>query len=459
MLILNVTDNLIPIVMKFGGTSVADAGAFLRVAKIVSSQKDELPIVVTSAMAKVTDALLNAFEVAKRGESGEGFSSLEEHFLRHKAVAEQLLDNPRLVAFLAELDLAKEELSGLLLRVERRSLPLQMLKDAIVSYGEQLSSRLLAEVCKANGLNARQIDARRLIVTDDEYGSAKPIWDETEKFIKLELNSILETREIPIMGGFIAANRSGETTTLGRGGSDYSAALVGAALRAKEIQIWTDVTGVLTCDPRICSDARTIDVLSYNEAAELAYFGAKVLHPKTIQPAVDYGIPVRVCNSHHPEEKGTMVLANSGVSANRIKSIAHKSGITILRISSARMLGSYGFMSALFQVFERFRTVIDVISTSEVSVALTLDNTDSLEKIVTELERLGDVEVEQGYAVVCIVGEGLRASSGLASKIFSTIEEINISLISHGASSVNMTFVVKEEKLKEVITRLHSEFF
>ncbi len=445
--------------MKFGGTSVKDAEAFSRVAGIVSNQKDDIPIVVTSAMAKVTDALLDAFEIAKNGNSGDAFSSLEEHFERHKAVAEELFDKPRQTAFLAELDLAKEELSGLLLRVERRSLPLQMLKDAIVSYGEQLASRLLAEVCKAKGLNARQVDSRRVIVTDDEYGSAKPIWDETEKFIQLELNTLLEANEIPIMGGFIASNRSGETTTLGRGGSDYSAALVGAALRAKEIQIWTDVTGVLTCDPRICSDARTIDVLSYDEAAELAYFGAKVLHPKTIQPAVDYEIPVRVCNSHQPAERGTMVLAESEIAPNRIKSIAHKTGITILRISSARMLGSYGFMSALFQVFDRFRTVIDVISTSEVSVALTLDNTDSLDKVVKELERLGDIEIEHENAVICVVGEGLRASSGLASKIFSTIEDINISLISHGASSVNLTFVVKEEKVGEVIKRLHESFF
>jgi aspartate kinase len=445
--------------MKFGGTSVKDAEAFTRVAKIVLSESENMPVVVTSAMAKVTDALLNAFETAKRGESGEGFSTLGEHFERHQAVAEELLEKPRQTAFLAELELAKEELSGLLLRVERRSLPLSMLKDAIVAYGEQLSSRLLSEVCKANGLNARQVDARRIIVTDDEYGSAKPIWDETEKFIGLELNTLLEAGEVPIMGGFIASNRSGETTTLGRGGSDYSAALVGAALRAREIQIWTDVTGVLTCDPRICVDARTIDVLSYNEAAELAYFGAKVLHPKTIQPAVDYAIPVRVCNSHQPKEKGTMVLAESGISPNKIKSIAHKTGISILRISSARMLGSYGFMSALFQIFERFRTVIDVISTSEVSVALTLDNTDSIDKIITELERLGDVEIEHNFAVICIVGEGLRASSGLASKIFSTIEDINISLISHGASSVNMTFVVEEEKVREVIKRLHDSFF
>ena len=445
--------------MKFGGTSVKNAEAFQRVAGIVLGEKDNYPIVVTSAMAKVTDALLNAFDIAKTGDSGEAFSSLEEHFERHNAVAEELLDDSGQKAFSAELDLAKEELSGLLLRVERRSLPLQMLKDAIVSYGEQLSSRLLAEVCKANGLNSRQVDSRRVIVTDDEYGSAKPIWDETENFIQLELNTLLEANEVPIMGGFIASNRSGETTTLGRGGSDYSAALVGAALRAREIQIWTDVTGVLTCDPRICSDARTVKVLSYNEAAELAYFGAKVLHPKTIKPAVDYSIPVRVCNSHQPAERGTMVLSESDISPNKIKSIAHKTGISILRISSARMLGSYGFMSALFQVFERFRTVIDVISTSEVSVALTLDNTDSIGKIVTELERLGDVEVKSNYAVICIVGEGLRASSGLASKIFSTIDDINISLISHGASSVNMTFVIEEEKVSEVIKRLHKSFF
>ena len=230
-------------------------------------------------------------------------------------------------------------------------------------------------------------------------------------------------------------------------------------MRAREIQIWTDVTGVLTCDPRICPDARTLKTLSYEEAAELAYFGAKVLHPKTIKPAIDYGIPVRVCNSHQPEERGTMILAETEQIPDTIKSIAHKTGITILRIRSARMLGAFGFMSALFQIFERFRVVIDVISTSEVSVALTLDNTDSLEKVVTELERLGEVEVERDNAVVCVVGEGLRDSSGLAAKIFSTVEDIPISLISHGASSVNITFVIREDKVSEAINKLHNEFF
>ena len=447
------------LVMKFGGTSVGDVAAFERVFQIVSTQSAKQPVVVVSAMTKVTDALLAAFEIAKKGDFAEAFLSLEPHFERHLAVSRHFITDGRPNAFGGELDLARGELSDLLMRVSRRSLPLSMLKDAIVSYGEQLSSRLLAEVLKAKGVKARQVDARRLIVTDDEYGAAQPIWDETEKLIQLELGPIIADAEVPIMGGFIAANRGGETTTLGRGGSDYSAAMVAAALRAGELQIWTDVTGVMTCDPRICAEARTIPVLSYEEAAELAYFGAKVLHPKTIKPAVDHAIPVRVCNTFEPDAIGTMVLADSAVVPNKIKSIAHKKNITILRITSARMLGSYGFMSALFQVFERFRTVIDVISTSEVSVALTLDNTAELDKIVTELQRLGDVEVESGYAVVCVVGEGLRASTGLASQVFSTIEDVNVALISHGASSVNLTFVIKEENAADVIKKLHHQFF
>jgi aspartate kinase len=445
--------------MKFGGTSVGDVAAFERVFHIVSTQMDRHPVVVVSAMTKVTDALLAAFEMAKKGDFSEAITSLEPHFQRHVDVTRhfELADtsNP----FHSELGFAREDLADLLKRVSRRSLPLSMLRDAVVSYGEQLSSRLVAEVLKSKGINARQVDSRRLIVTDDEYGAAQPIWDETEKLVKLELEPLIAANEIPIVGGFIAANRGGETTTLGRGGSDYSAALVAAALRANELQIWTDVTGVMTCDPRICDSARTIPVLSYEEAAELAYFGAKVLHPKTIKPAVDHAIPVRVCNTFEPDNVGTMILDDSDETLNKIKSIAHKKNITILRITSARMLGSYGFMSALFQVFERYRTVIDVISTSEVSVALTLDNTAELDKIVTELGRLGDVEVEPGYAVICVVGEGLRASTGLASTVFSTIQNVNVALISHGASSVNLTFVVSEEVVGDVIRRLHKELF
>lgn len=436
-----------------------DAEAFARVAAIVSGESENSPVVVTSAMSRVTDALLAAFDLAKKGEVENAILSLEPHFERHKAVSRELTTEAEQKLFQVELDFAEKELSDLLMRVTRRSLPLQMLKDAIVSYGEQLASRLLAFVCLAKGLNARHADSRRLIVTDDEYGSAAPIWDETEKLVQLELQSVINNGEIPVMGGFIAASRGGETTTLGRGGSDYSAAIVGAALKAREIQIWTDVTGVLTCDPRICPEARTLKTLSYEEAAELAYFGAKVLHPKTIQPAVDLQIPVRVCNSHQPAERGTMILPSSQTTPRLVKSIAYKKGITILHITSARMLGAYGFMSAIFQIFERHRTVIDVVTTSEVSVSLTLDNTDALEAVVKDLQRIGTVSTEPNQAVVCVVGSGLRDTSGVAGQIFMAIADYNISLISHGASSVNMTFVVEENVVKDVIKRLHDEFF
>jgi len=445
--------------MKFGGTSVRDAEAFARVGEIVAGEKENSPVVVTSAMSKVTDALLFAFEAAKKGDVEAAFESLQPHFERHAKVSEELSGEAGRKSFQTELDYARRELNDLLVRVSRRSLPLAMLKDAIVSYGEQLSSRLLAEVCKARDLSARHADSRRLIVTDDEYGSAAPIWDETEKLIQLELQSLIDDGEIPVMGGFIAASRGGETTTLGRGGSDYSAALVGAALQAREIQIWTDVTGVLTCDPRICPEARTLKTLSYEEAAELAYFGAKVLHPKTIQPAVDLQIPVRVCNSLQPNERGTMILPQAQSTPRLVKSIAYKKGITILHITSARMLGAYGFMSAIFQIFERHRTVIDVVTTSEVSVSLTLDNTDALEAVTRDLRRIGTVEIEPDQAVVCVVGSGLRGTSGVAARIFAAISDTNVSLISHGASSVNMTFVVQEDLVSEVIKRLHSEFF
>lgn len=444
--------------MKFGGTSVGDVAAFERVIHVVSSQIAARPVVVVSAMTRVTDALLAAFQRARAGDAAAGFGSLQEHFERHVDVRKHYLGDAA-SGFDQELEYAREELSDLLIRVQRRALPLPMLKDAIVSYGEQLSSRLLAEVLKSRGVVARQVDSRRLIVTDDEFGAAVPAEDETNEYVRAELQPMITNAEVPVMGGFIAANRAGETTTLGRGGSDYSAAMIAAALHARELQIWTDVTGVMTCDPRICKDARTIPALSYEEAAELAYFGAKVLHPKTIKPAVDNNIPVRVCNTFEPDATGTMVVAESGETPTKIKSIAHKKNITILRITSARMLGAYGFMSALFQIFERFRTAIDVISTSEVSVALTLDDTAELDKIVTELKRLGDVEVESGYAVVCVVGEGLRASKGLAASIFAAIEDVNVALISHGASSVNLTFVIKEDFAADVIKKLHEEFF
>jgi aspartate kinase len=456
--------------MKFGGTSVADARAFARVAKLVARERRTRPsvVVVVSAMSRFTDALLEAFERAAAGEGAGAASTLEEHFERHSAVAVEMLKSESAAEFGAALEEARRETSEALRALayareggdaeQSRNLP--ALRDAFVSQGEQLSSKLLAAVLRARGVKARQVDARRCVITDDEHGRANPLREETERHTRAEIEPLLEAKEVPVMGGFIASSAAtGETTTLGRGGSDYTAGLVGAALRSEEIQIWTDVSGVLTADPRVVPEAKTIPRLSYAEAAELAYFGAKVLHPKTILPAVVRNIPVRICNSREPDSSDTVVYFDAEMTPRTVKAIAHKSGVSIIHITSARMLGAYGFLRAIFEVFERHRTAVDIVTTSEVSVSLSLEETGALEEIIAELEKISAAKVETNRAIVCIVGEGLRATPGIAARVFSTIKDINVLLVSQGASSVNLTFVVEEQHVEEVVRRLHAAFF
>src|SRR5207247_1006110 len=315
---------------------------------------------------------------------------------------------------------------------------------------------LVAAVLATAGLRARHVDARRCIVTDESPGRATPDPAATAARTRAELAPLLDGGMIPVLGGYIGASAAGVTTTLGRGGSDYTAALVGAALGAGEIQIWTDVSGVQTADPRVVRGARTIPSLSYAEAAELAYFGAKVLHPKTIQPAKDRGIPVRICNSRAPDDPGTLVSGAADVWPGTVKAIAHKAGMHVIQISSARMLGAYGFLRGLFEVFDRHELPVDVVATSEVSVSLTVDDDARLPAVVAELEALGDVQVQPRRAIICVVGEGLRSTPGIAARVFETIRDINVSLISQGASRVNLTFIVDEEHVAEAVVRLHT---
>jgi len=446
------------IVMKFGGTSVADAAALENVARIVAAQRPASPVVVVSAMSGVTDSLLTATTTAIESNANEAISSLEKTFQRHHAAAKELLSEGEAQKFVNEVNSAADRIANLLQEVQTESNQ-KAIQDEVVSFGETLSSTLLAAVLNHSGIAARQVDARRCIITNDEYTSAAPLIAETFDGCQKELRPLLEENVIPVLGGFIASNLSGATTTLGRGGSDYTAALVGAALCSSEIQIWTDVTGVLTADPRVVPEAQTIERLSYSEAAELAYFGAKVLHPKTIQPAIESCTPVRICNSRAPEQLGTLVGPESETAPRTLKAIAHKSGVTTVQITSARMLGAYGFLRALFEVFDRHRTVVDVVTTSEVSVSLSLDDAERLPEIVEDLERFGTVRVEKGRGIICVVGEGLRGTPGVAAKVFSTISDINVTLISQGASSINCTFVIEEERLNEAVKRLHAEFF
>ena len=445
--------------MKFGGTCVEDAAAFERVVKIVRMHKDSPCVVIVSAMSGVTDALVETITRAENNTTAPGrlLEDLKPHLERHRLVAQRLVGQADSITTL--LESTEREIASLLADISEEETSVPLLQDLVVSYGERLSAPLLAEVCAQAGLPARYIDARRCIITDGEHGRAEPLLDQTADRTRSKLEPMINDGVIPILGGFIGSATDGTTTTLGRGGSDYTAALVGAVLGASEVQIWTDVPGVLTADPRVLQQARTIPRLSYDEAAELAYFGAKVLHPKTIQPAVEQNIPVRICNARSPEEEGTIVCSETDVSPHTVKAIAHKTGITLVQITSARMLGAHGFLHAIFEIFNRYRTVIDIVTTSEVSVSLSLDDDRDLPSITTELSRLGDVRIQQGCAIICVVGEGLRATPGVAARVFGCLNDINVSLISQGASRINLTFVVDEENVVEAISRLHQTFF
>jgi aspartate kinase len=443
-----------PTIMKFGGTSVEDATAFRNVAAIVKAAAASRPVVVVSAIGGFTNALLASVQKAIGGDARAATRSLDHDLRRHISIARELLKAESCAAFELIVAVARREIRQLHKIIAVHPVTHPPLQDEIVAYGEQLSSQLLAAVLRENQLAARYMDARRCLRTDANYGNAAPL-PETAAATQAELLPLLKASRIPVLGGFVGSTGNGVTTTLGRGGSDYSAAIIGAALDAREIQIWTDVSGVLTADPRIVNKARTIPVLSYQEAAELAYFGAKVLHPKTIQPAIDRRIPVRVCNSRAAAGASTLIVAESEAAPQTVKAIAHKNGITTVQVSSARMLGAYGFLRALFEIFDRHQTAVDVVTTSEVSVSLSIDNAGALPELIPELEQLGAVEVEEHRTIISIIGEGLRNTPGIAARVFSEISDINVAMISVGASSVNLTFMVEESRASETIKRLH----
>jgi len=450
------------IVMKFGGTSLEGATAFQNAARIVAERIERRPVVVVSAMARFTDALITSVSEAANAGATVGLATLDKHFDRHLRVIDALLskEGDRLRQ---RVEHCRSEIAGVLMtaatekNADRRRR--KALEDAVASNGERLSAALLAAVLVENNYPARDVDARSCVITDDEFGCAVPLMAETFVRTQTQLQPLVEASCVSVLGGFIGSTMTGETTTLGRGGSDYTAAIIGAALDSEEIQIWTDVPGVLTADPRIAPKARTVPRLSFAEASELAYFGARVLHPKTLHPAVERDIPVRICNSRAPEGRNTVVVAASEKSPQTVKAIAHKTGVTTVQITSARMLGAYGFLRAIFEIFDKYRTAVDVVTTSEVSVSLSLDDTTALPQIVAELEKLGAVSIEEERAILCIVGEGLRSTPGIAARIFSTISDINVSLISQGASRINLTFAVEEKRAREAVMRLHKEFF
>ena len=332
--------------------------------------------------------------------------------------------------------------------------------DAIAAIGEILSSRIVAAALSSHGLAAGWVDARHAIVTTGEHMAATPLWPETTAALRATVDPVLVQRKIPVLGGFVGATVDGVTTTLGRGGSDYSAAIVGACLDASEIQIWTDVDGMLTADPRIVSGTRVVPLLSFAEASELAYFGAKVLHPATIQPAVARNIPVRILNSHRPlDSNGTLVTSERPRGAAPLTAVASKTGVTVVDIASTRMLMAHGFLRRIFETFERFRTPVDVVTTSEVSVSVTIDDARHVPEIMAALSEVADVTREDGMAILCAVGDGLQNDPAFVGRLLDAIEGVPVRMLSQAAARRNITLVINEHDLVPALRRVHDRFF
>jgi len=330
--------------------------------------------------------------------------------------------------------------------------------DAISAYGERLSSYIVPLGFRHCGLKAEHVDSRDVMITDNRHTHAAPDFAETDKRMAAVIPPLAKDAVV-VMGGFIGATREGVTTTLGRGGSDYTASIVGAAIGAEEIEIWTDVDGMLTADPTILPGGHRVKIISFAEAAELAYFGAKVLHPATVVPAMDKNIPVLILNSRRPEVEGTRIVADTVACANTVKSIACKRKIALVNIHSTRMLMAHGFLRRIFEVFDRHQTPVDMVATSEVSVSLTIDDLKNVEAIFDELRQFSQVSVEHEQAIVCLVGENIRYTPGVARRVFNALDGINIRMISQGASLLNISCVISEADLTKAVAALHQEFF
>ncbi len=452
--------------MKFGGTSIGTASAMKRAMQIVGREKEKnIPLVVLSACSGITNRLIQIAEAAGDSRLDEAMRLSGEVREHHLELVEELINDASLRQSLKEkVDAYIGELDMLIQGVDIVGELTARSFDTFCSFGELLSTTVFSDAMREAGYDTVWKDIREVMITDDNFSAARPFEDLCEKNVQNSLRPLLEQGSIVVTQGFIGSTRDGKTTTMGRGGSDYTAALLGAWLPSDEIQIWTDVDGVMTCDPRIVPDARSIRVMTFTEAAELSYLGAKVLHPDTIAPAVKQNIPVYVLNSLCPESKGTVITNNpetlEGMSyGGLVKSIAVKKGQCIINFRSNRMLGRHGFMADIFGVFARAGVSVEMVSTSEVSVSLTVSESASLEQLLDDLRKMGEVEIEPDVATISVVGDNLRTAKGMAGRIFSAMKDVNIRMISQGASEINVGFVVEGEDVFRAVQHLHHEFF
>jgi len=458
------------IVAKFGGTSVADRAAIVRLIAIIRAARQAAiqpesrdwrgPVVVVSALGGATDRLLGLAAEAGAGDvdgARENVRALRDRHLEVAGVITLAAERAEVEAFIRQEFESLERVVGALAVLGEVS-PRWL--DAIAATGELLSSRIVAAALSSHGLAAGWVDARKAIVTNGEHTAAAPLWQQTNAAIRATVEPVLVSRRIAVIGGFVGATVDGVTSTLGRGGSDYSAAIIGACLDATEIQIWTDVDGMLTADPRIVKNTRLVPQLSFDEASELAYFGAKVLHPATIQPAVAKNIPVRILNSQRPlDSEGTLITDRRPAGAGPLTAVASKKGVTVVDIASTRMLMAHGFLRRIFETFEKFKTPVDVVTTSEVSVSVTIDDTRRVPEIMQALAEVADVTREDNMAILCAVGDGLQNDPAFVGRLLDAMEGVPVRMLSQAAARRNITLVINERDLEPALRRVHERFF
>jgi len=445
------------VVMKFGGTSVEDAAAIRRLTAIVASRSETLPVVVASALAKVTDQLIEAGIDAAKGRLGAGLAIVRDIYVRHERLAEELIAGAPQALLARQLRGEFQELESLLHRLEAsRQFDLRA-QDHLLSFGERLSSLLLAAALSEAGFHAVHVDAAACIVTDSRHGQANPLWDVSNQKLQNALLPLLELKQMPVLGGFIASTGDGVPTTLGRGGSDLTASIVAAAVGAARVEIWTDVDGVMTADPKLCPDARVIRRMSFDEAAELALLGAKVLHPATLAPAMRENIPVYVLNSRQPEKEGTEIAARAR-SGNEVSAITTKRNIAAVEVEASGGIGSE-LLRALYAAFDRHACLVDLMGTSVGKLSFVAGPTAALPEIAAQLEGVAALRWENHKALVCVVGENLRRQPELASRLFAAVSDLEVRMMCQGASDRTISILVDEAKVGEAVRRLHAIFF
>ena len=441
------------IVMKFGGSSVADASRLRHVAEIVKSQLYLKPALVLSAMGDTTDHLLEAGDAALQ----HGKVEIEHIKKLHMAAIKSLK-----LPIQKELGGLLDELTRLLSGIALIGELTPRTRDYLVSFGERLSVRIAASLLKTTGMNAKAYDAFDLgFLSNSSYGHAE-LLKETWDIIPQKILPLVKSGILPVITGFIAKDEKGIITTLGRGGSDLSATMIAASCKAEEVQVWKDVDGILTADPRIVKNARPVESVTYEEASELAYFGAQVLHPRAMLPCMKTGTPVLVKNSYNINAPGTRIegVTSSAKKSPPVRAITSRHSVTLVDIVSTRMLGQFGFLSEVFSVFAKNNISIDMVATSEVSVSLTLDTAFDLGEVKKELNKVASIEVKTGKAIVSIIGNVKRSSEILA-RTFRICQFIGVpvQMISQGASKVNISFIVNDTEASEVVKSLHLEFF